>query len=412
MKSSSGDGEVGQTAYSQQMKIGNKEDLAAFRQLISEGRLYELLDWIKAGKPVRFTARYQKSISGLDISVPHGSHTEVMELLNRCQWTSDELECALRIAVRDKTVYLIELLLSQKAPVQNVPFDEICLLMDPALIERFVELGADPTKGDGFAIGLYETGAARPLLRFYRKNTCRISGLKEQASLALMSCIQKNKLRASVLLLWAKVDLYRKIPSSFRYDYPGRASPDHEEWDDDQFMDAYALRALGYQANREFFEKLNLKLRLEAIPTLLRGASFTGNVVFFKPLIEKCPAKLLNDSERSSCYGLEFLVSHEFEGYKHWEGTRDDYAQLIELLLKRGARWDPGSGNLRHPRNGLVSGGDDYLVRIVGLLYEYDQDPEQLDKLTNSPKAIGPFYGDGRELRRKIKAAAKQKRRR
>jgi hypothetical protein len=408
-KSSAGDGEASRTAYSQQMEAGKKADLAAFRRLISEGRLYELLDWIDAGKPMRFIARYEKSISGLEISVPYGSHTEVMELLNRCQWTNDELESALHIAVRDETVYLIELLLNQKAPVQNVPFDEICRLMDPPLIERFVALGADPTKGDGFACGLYKTGAARPLLRFYIKNSGRIPGLEVQASLALMRCIQENKLRASVLLLWAKADLYCKIPSGFRYDYPGRASPDHAEWDDDQFMDAYALRAIGYQTDREFFEKLNLKLRPEAIPCLLHAASFTGNVAFFKPLIEQCPAKLLNDSERGSCCGLEFLVNHEFEKYKHWEGSHDDYAELIELLLKQGARWDPGSGGLRHPRNGLVSGGDDYLIRIVKLLYEYDQDPEQLHKLINSPKAIDPFYGDGRELRRDIQAAAKLK---
>ena len=57
-----------------------------------------------------------------------------------------------------------------------------------------------------------------------------------------------------------------------------------------------------------------------------------------------------------------------------------------------------------------MSGGDDYLIRIVKLLYEYDQDPEQLHKLINSPKAIDPFYGDGRELRLEIKAAAKQQR--
>ena len=390
------------------MEVGKKADLAAFRRLISEGRLYELLDWIDVGKPVRFIARYEKPISGLEISVPYGSHTEVMELLNRCHWTNDELECALHIAVRDETVYLIELLLNQNAPVQNVPFDEICRLMDPPLIERFVKLGADPTKGDGFACGLYKTGAARPLLSFYRKHKDLIPGLKVQASLALMRCIEKKKLRASVLLLWAKADPYRKIPSGFRDDYPGRSSPDHAEWDDDRGMGPHAIRALGYEADREFFEKLNIKLRPEAIPELLQGASFTGNVDFFKPLIEQCPAKLLNDSERNSCCGLEFLVDHEFEGYKYWQGSHDDYAELIEILLKQGARWNPGSGNLRHSRNGLVSGGDDYLIRIVKLLYEYGQDPEQLHKLVNSPKAIDPFYGDGRELRLEIKAAAKQ----
>lgn len=74
-------GEASRTAYSQHMEVGKKADLAAFRRLISEGRLYELLDWIEAGKPVRFIARYEKPISGLEISVPHGDYAELIKSL-------------------------------------------------------------------------------------------------------------------------------------------------------------------------------------------------------------------------------------------------------------------------------------------------------------------------------------------
>lgn len=59
-------------------------------------------------------------------------------------------------------------------------------MMDVELAERALRLGLDPTKCDEFAQVLSYTGAARPLLRFYKQNAGKVKGLEEQIGIALL----------------------------------------------------------------------------------------------------------------------------------------------------------------------------------------------------------------------------------
>lgn len=72
-----------------------KEDLHEFQRLCDQGRVYEIVDWTKAGRPIRFVhGRYKKPISGLVIAVEAEGHTRLEELLKRSDWTQSELDGA------------------------------------------------------------------------------------------------------------------------------------------------------------------------------------------------------------------------------------------------------------------------------------------------------------------------------
>ncbi|MDA0350065.1 MAG: hypothetical protein O3C43_23140 [Verrucomicrobia bacterium] len=388
----------------------NKKDVQEFQRVIDQGRFYEVLEWIAAGKPLRFVrGRYKKWDNGLNMAIQDGGHSIVKVLLERCDWTVEELSIALYHASSDRRGYLVELLFEHNAPVDECCFDDFCQMMDPVLMDEAIKRGIDPTKSDAFASALISTGAARPLLSYYKRNKDRIKGLDEQLSIALCKTVAEEKVRSSVLLLWAGADPYRKCPSDVRYDFPGHQSPEAAEYLSDMVYDRPILHELGFQANLEFYKKLKLDPPPEVLPELLQGVSFTGNYEFFKPLIQRCPVELLNDSERSSSHTLEWLISHEFERYRSWEGPKEGYLNLIRCFLEQGARWDPGSGNLRHPRNGLLSGGADYFVAVVRLLLKHEQDPTQIRKLVDYGAAKQVALSHSPDLISEVKEAERRR---
>lgn len=333
-----------------------------------------MVEWIEADKPIRFLhGRYKKPLSGLNLAVSSGIHSLVFDLLSKCEWTDSELSNALFIATERGKKYLVELLLDFDAPVDDIDPYFFCRMVDLNVLERIIDLGVDITKGDAFGRALLETGG-RPLLRFYKENRDQIPGLGEQLNITLIKAIENRKLRTSVLLIWAGADPYKEVSHDFRYDYPGYSAYKPEPDEDDYTMNAF--KALAFLGDLDFYDKLKLKPAPELIPVMLTFAEHNPNSDLFPHLLDECPIQLLNPGEGKSCKALEDLVSHYFMDFGYGKPYAGGHAEMIEIFLKKRARWNPPQSDLRYIRDNLCSAPDDHIMKVVDLLLRYDQAPK------------------------------------
>lgn len=191
------------------------DDLQQLLELIAEGRLFAIQDWIKSGKRVRASPDVDCGAAVLRAAISSGFHSLAEELLRAGGWSKNELPEALEFA-RDRRRYdLAELLLKYGAQAKQVDFQTCCRELDLPSMERHLRAGTDPNRDNDFAQALTSI-KARPLLRFYRQFRAEFPALDDQAALALSDAVQHDRVRWAALLAWAGADPFRPVPPVHR----------------------------------------------------------------------------------------------------------------------------------------------------------------------------------------------------
>lgn len=356
-----------------------KEDLHEFQRLCDQGRVYEIVDWTKAGRPIRFVhGRYKKPISGLVIAVEAEGHTLLEELLKRSDWTQSELDGAAACATSRELPYLVDLLFDYGAQAGECNVFDFFKMMDVELAERALRLGLDPTKCDEFAQVLSYTGAARPLLRFYKQNAGKVKGLEEQIGIALLECIDKKQFHACIMLLWAGADAHAEYPWEPRGHFPGHSCPEVAEYDFDEDTRITAFKELAWRGDFEFYKKLKLKPNDKDKLCMIEWIGGDDSGELTEHIIEQCSAELLNFGKDGNCEALENFLCY---GY-----SRNKKASTAKAFLERGAILKPHKDKIRRMRKSILEGGGFFACEIIELLIEYKQDPELIWELGRTPK--------------------------
>lgn len=344
------------------MKYCNEDEKKELRRLIREGRLWDLQDWMKAGKPMRYKIGARKyDETALQYGVEVGFHTMYEELLKGAKWSDQDLYDGLWKALRFNSFMLVELLLVHDFPIKDLEFHWVARTANVEVMERFVELGVDPEKPFEFSEALNMV-KAKPLLRFYRTNVSRFPTLKYEMQRALMLSLEEKRVGWSAMLIWAGAE----------------ANEPYEYCESDWFSGMNGCEFAVYMLSPENVEKLNLKptdkgrVRMASAlrnPTIDLVASYLGDV----------SKEVLNEMD-GSCRVVEEIVTRSSglrtEG--KWIDGDQESLDCLEYLLARGARWNPSASRVRRIRDALSKKSDRYASEVVRMLHESENVSDEL----------------------------------
>jgi hypothetical protein len=163
-------------------------------QLCKLGKLFEVQEWIASRNSLCVPTDLK--VTPLEIAVDTGFYS-LVELLVGAEPSPQLKNRALRRALSHKRLDLIELLVSDGAEISSVPFIEVLMLWDPAIIRYFIDHGADFITGNPFAEAFVEKirTALRPWRECKEKYPDLGSQLQEQADRALRYFCEKEDLK-------------------------------------------------------------------------------------------------------------------------------------------------------------------------------------------------------------------------
>lgn len=378
------------------------DDVSQFINLIRTGKLFTLQEWISQGKRIRAPEIDDDRTRVLSIAVKTGFHSVLEELLKAGGWNNHELSEALGWAIEPYRSDLADLLMTHGAKISELDFEIVCRTMDFNLMERFLHEGGNPSKGNAFAWALRHM-KARPLLRFYKTFHSDFPSLDDQAALALHDAVANEQVRWTALLAWAGADPFRPVPWDFEGTFPV----------DENDNTCAATRAT-WRCNPEIIKVLKLRPNSTQALKLLEDAVSSGNVELFRTMLKQVSAEQINNTPRDSSEALERIVSHW--GHRDiWSNIRTNKGdaenlQCLQLLLERGAHWNPLPEDIRHVRRSLLEHEARYIVQLLRLLLYTPgaADQEKILQLCDSSTLFKKIAEADLPLLQEIKALRKQ----
>ena len=139
-----------------------KEESKELLALCRSGRLYEVEDWIRAGRSLQIADGVRGT--PLQVAVQKGFGS-LIELLARNESQVKVKNKALYWAVERRRMDLVELLIKNGAEAASVPFVEVLRTWDPKIIRFFLGHEADLIRDQPFAHALADE--VRTALRIF-----------------------------------------------------------------------------------------------------------------------------------------------------------------------------------------------------------------------------------------------------
>lgn len=170
--------------------------------LCRSGKLYEVSDWIAAGKSLRVPAELKKTPLQVSVGLRFHSLVKLLAIHEESRPVQDQ---ALTDAVRQRSVELVELLIEHGAEPSSVPLDHVLLTWEPVLIRLFLRSGCDALKGHPFTIAFCEKirTSLRPFMEYREAHPELADGLQQQLDRALRYFCREGDLKWVSLLMWA-----------------------------------------------------------------------------------------------------------------------------------------------------------------------------------------------------------------
>ena len=216
-------------------------------QLCKAGRLFDVQGWMAAGNPLNPPPHVQKGSaprSPLEVAVEQGFQSLVLVLLRGGAAFNRSGHCrALTSALRLRRFDLVQLLVEHGYDPAAVDLCEVFETWDRAIMEYFIDRGADLDTGDPLAQALCQR--IRTALGVFKRYREFRPALQRQADIALRYHCKEGNLKWVSLMLWAGADAYSLGP-----DNPGQ----HLDAEDEGYS------ALAYAA-------LHRRFQLAEIPT-------------------------------------------------------------------------------------------------------------------------------------------------
>ncbi|MEX0331495.1 MAG: hypothetical protein AB3N64_08750 [Puniceicoccaceae bacterium] len=358
----------------------DKSESIIFHRILNLGQLTAMREWIKAGKQLHENKgrNHRRAKSALEIAVRSGFHGMVEMLLEEAKWSDEDLNTSLYIAGTEERADLMNLLLDHGAPAECASPSDVLCTMDFELINRFMKLGMDLTEEDAFYDAL-DTKRARPLLRLYKANREKYPELEVQIAKALVSAVEKKKVKWAILLLWAGADPTLEV-SLHHY-----GPLEKDGWGTTAMEEAYQ------HADLEYIRALKLDRYPVNLDKILWYQSIDPKLDVIEDLLKEAKPQDLNTKANNSSAALESFVSYEQYSWSHdWYPKEKAKRRIkaIDMILKAGGRWDPDKDDFRHDRSGLASNGKEHVVQVVRLLmYTPGAAPfEKIWELCRTPK--------------------------
>lgn len=361
------------TSGNKQLRAQSREEIVPLIDLCKKGRLFEVQNWIAEGKPVNLPCddpKGRRLHSPLEIAIDMGFHSLVIVLLDGGAIQEPEgWGSPIHMAIRQKRRDLIELLVEHGLDMAQVDMREVFEAWEPALMEYFIEKGADPESGNPLAAALCDR--IRTALKIFKKYKDRYPSFQEQANIALRHHSIEGNLKWVSLMLWAGADPYAPGPSSW------------EERLDEGDEGYSAVRYAALYGKPEVFDLLTKKGFDPARPELIEIMHYAfsdQNVSMIVKLLDrgvdlsahvKEAAEALNAHLSSLPYTGGFYESGP-ESRRDIDNDRArNHMKALHILAKNGARWIPTANNIASARRSLLKMKPGYAAEFVWIMSKY-----------------------------------------
>ncbi len=358
-------------------EIRRARDYEAIKPLVElckAGKLFQIQEWISAGKPVNpppIPDKGQRPKSPLDVAIERGFHSLVQVLLKAGAAIEPEgWGSPMNKALEMRRLDVVQLLVEHGYDPRTVDMDRVFDSWDPEIMTFFIERGADIETGRPLAYAF--SNRIRTALRIYKQYVKQFPSLQEQANIALRHHCKEGNQKWISLMLWLGADPYK----------PGSDACDEEPDDEDE-----GLSALEYAALYDHFEIFETK-QIRANPThpylcrTLRYMCSGRGVEMMKQLLENGLDP--NDQDNGGCSAIQGCLNGMSWSFRidPWGLERDrknidtersrDGMKAIHLLVKHGARWLPvDKDEISDVRRSLLKLSPDYTAELIWIMWKY-----------------------------------------
>lgn len=231
----------------------NQEELKPLHVLCREGRLYEIEQWIRDGRPLQIASGVSlsgRTTSALKIALERGDYALTYLLLCNGYQTRLQRGSPLDMALESRRTDLLDLLLEWGADPHEMDLYYLFATYDSSLFERFRALGVDLSAYHEFVDALAHHTSNKPLFGFARRHRRTDPKIQEELNLALRYHAGEANERGIALCLWAGADPHAPT-FDLRYGGP-RDDPD----DDDPYLGESAIHDACSRGHPEILERL------------------------------------------------------------------------------------------------------------------------------------------------------------
>ena len=368
----------------------NYDEIEPLVKLCRLGKLFEVQEWISAGKPVnppKDLDRRVKRRFPLYLAIESGFNSLVQVLLEGGTSLEEPGYSPLQHALLKRRLDLVQLLVVNGADIHSVSMRMVFQFWDPGMVDFFIANGADVETSNPLAYAL--CSKIRPALGLFKRYKDRFPSFQEQANIALRHHCSEGNLKWVSLMLWAGADPYAKGPDS----------PDHEPHPEE------ASNALELAAIFDHFDVFKLRqVRLDpdkpGALDLLRNACYSEKPDLLKKILEIGFNPQSMEDGGSSL--IQFLLSRLPRSYSSFysryphtlEGNIDDWGsrdktKMIHLLARHGAKWKPkGHREINEARRALLKMKPDYTLEFIWIIAGYNACAREVIEELMRPKSM------------------------
>ena len=327
------------------------EDLEPLVAFCRTGRLFEVQEWIHAGRPIALP-KGSRSTSAkrnpLRVAMDAGFHSLVQVLLEGGAPTREGNYQALDHAVELRRADLAALLVAHGADVNGVSMRFVIEMWQPEMVDLFLANVASLVRDNPIAWGLVHK--IRPALGLLKRHAPEQAELLRQADLALRHHAAEGNGKWVALTLWAGADPLARGPSRL----------DETDTDDDD-EDAGYLNAVELALMHGHLDILKQKKLRAALEPGHRGSARLLEQACYAP--DSQPLSLLLELGHSpgqlKCHGTMAITwllhsmswGFSFERTSVWSspdshpGIDSSYARermkMLHMIVSKRAKWLP-----------------------------------------------------------------------
>ena len=322
------------------------DEIRPLIQFCKDGRVFDALEWVKAGKPLDpppTPPKCARKRSPLQYAINNGCHSMVQVLLEGgAEVEQGQRYDALLDAVRWSRFDFIKMLVEHGADVRRINLREVFDTWEPAIIDYFIERGGDAETDSPLAYAL--SRRIRTALGVFKRHKDKVPDFQRQLDHALRYHCKNGDLKWASLTLWAGADPYAG----------GESDPDYWYSGDDAFC---AIEYAIFYKHPEILRLKNLRHdpRHPHAFKCLDCACGSNDASYAEYLLKLgYPVNDRADGTSSLISSIYSSLPRRVVHYnlnlpvREWrtEHPVDDQAvaakaRIIELILEHGARWRP-----------------------------------------------------------------------
>jgi len=359
------------------------EDLEPLVALCRSGRLFEVQQWIEAGKPVALpkdSSWRSAKRNPLRIAIDAGFHSLVQVLLEAGAPIREGNYDALEHAVEMRRADLAALLFAHGADVSSVSMRFVIETWEPEMVDLFVANGASLVRDNPIAWGLIHK--IRPTLGLLKRYAPERPELLQQADLALRHHAAEGNSKWVALALWAGGDPWARGPDRL----------DYVEVEDDE-EDAGHLNALElalFYGHTDILKQKKLRAALDPghpeSARLIEEACHAPDSEPLSLLLElgHGPGQLPDHGTRAIAWLLHSMSSHFYFGRTSvWSSPNSDGGidssharerlKMLHMIVSKGAKWLPADKRaIGDSRRCLLKMACPYVLEFAWLMQHYE----------------------------------------